>query len=87
MLDEGQHPGGHEPGGAHRRAAAGELGDLDDATAMGDVDAAAGPGRLDLVRQGAAAGINDDLDAVAFNRASPIQRGKWDSENTITRPD
>src|SRR3954452_5382852 len=48
MLHERDDPPRHEPRRAHRRTAAGDLGDLDDAAAGGDLDAAPGSGRPDV---------------------------------------
>src|SRR3990172_4317654 len=71
MLDEGDHPIGHEPARADRGAAAGDLGDLDHAAGRGDLDTPARLGGLDLVLQDAArARVHDDLHPIAPHNAS-----------------
>src|SRR5689334_4943007 len=65
MLDDGDHPRLHEPGGAHHLAGAGDLGDLDHAPAGRGLDAAAGAGGDDVVGAGLSpTELDDDFDAV-----------------------
>src|SRR6188474_3381245 len=67
MLDERDDAVGHEPARADRRPGAGHLGDLDDAAAGRDLDAATGLRRLDLVLQRPVARVDDDLDPLALH--------------------
>src|SRR5580704_12873875 len=67
VLHQGEHAVGHEPGGAHHRAAPGDLHDLHDAAPGDHLDAAAGPGGGDLIRPRRAAGVDDDLDPVPLH--------------------
>src|ERR1700727_2867806 len=66
-LDQRHDPGGHEPGGPDRGPGPGHLADLDDPAPVGDVDAAAGLGRGDLVGLGARTGIDHDLDTISLH--------------------
>jgi len=70
MLDQGHHAGRHEPRGPDRGPGPGHLGDLDDAAPVGDLDAAAGPGRRDLIELRPLAGVDHDLDAISLQRTS-----------------
>jgi hypothetical protein len=69
VLDDGDHPVGHEPAGPDHLAAPGDLGDLDDAAPGGDLDPAPGTGGLDLEPLDAASGIDHDLHPVTLHRA------------------
>src|SRR5712692_10339837 len=71
VLDQRQHPAGHEPGRPHDRAPPGQLADLDKPAPDDDLDAAPGPGRRHLVVPCLAAGIDHDLDTVALHRRPP----------------
>ena len=71
VLDQRDDPAGHEPAGADRRAAAGDLGDLDDAAGGRHLDPTTGSRRDDLERLDRAAGIDDDLDPIAPHAAVP----------------
>src|SRR5580704_8413032 len=70
MLDQGDHPAGHEPRGPDRGPGPGHLADLDDTAPVGDIDAASRPGRRYLVRLGPLTGVNHDLDAITLHRAA-----------------
>src|SRR5580700_7851886 len=70
MLDQGDHPAGHEPRGPDRGPGPGHLADLYDTAPVGDIDAAPRPGRRYLVRLGPLTGINHDLDAITLHRAA-----------------
>src|SRR5580700_2603499 len=70
MLDQGDHPAGHEPRGPDRGPGSGHLADLYDTAPVGDVDAASRPGRRYLVRLGPLTGVNHDLDAITLHRAA-----------------
>lgn len=67
VFDDCDDTGGHEAGGPGRRAGAGHLGDLDLPAAGGYLDATTSPRRTDLVNAHAGAGVDDDLDAIAFH--------------------
>src|SRR6266481_2072207 len=71
VLDHGDDPAGHEPRGPDRGAGPGHLADLDDAATVGDLHAAARPGRRQLIRPGALAGVDHDLDAITLHRRPP----------------
>src|SRR5439155_6311951 len=77
MLDEGDQPARHEPAGPHRRAAAGDLADLDDATGRRHLESAAVLRRDDVEGLNALAGVDDDLDAIASHAAddSTVESG------------
>src|SRR5690606_21290200 len=70
VLDEREHPAGHEPGRAYRRAGTGHLGHDDHAPADADVDAPARLGGCHLVGPATVAGVDDDLDAVTPHAVS-----------------
>jgi hypothetical protein len=64
MLDQRDHPAGHEPCGPHRGAAPGELAHLDHPAPVDHLDTSPGAGGRNLVVLGHAAGIDDYLDLV-----------------------
>src|SRR5581483_6776190 len=68
VLDQGQHPAGHEAGGAHRGPGARHLADLDHPAPVGDLHPPPGPGRGHVVRPRHDPGVNDDLDPVSLHR-------------------
>src|ERR1700722_10640454 len=70
MLNQGDHPAGHEPRGPDRGPGPGHLADLDDTAPVGDIDAASRPGRRYLVRLSPLTGVNHDLDAITLHRAA-----------------
>src|SRR5712692_9296758 len=69
MLDQREHPAGHEPGRPHHHVAAGHLVDLHHAAPGDHLDPAAGPGGLDLVGLLATTRVDDDLDPVTLHRS------------------
>src|SRR5260370_8794808 len=69
MLDQREHPAGHEPGRPHHHAAAGHLVDLHHAAPGDHLDPAAGPGGRDLVGLRATTPVDDDLDPVTLHRS------------------
>src|SRR5690349_24017488 len=75
MLDQGEHPGGHEAGRPHHDAAAGHLVDLHYPTPGDHLDPAPGPGGRDLIGLRIATGVDDDLDPVTLHR-SPQSTGR-----------
>src|SRR5215475_14660310 len=75
VLDQGEHPAGHEPGRPHHHAAAGHLVDLHQPAPGDHLDPAASPGCHDLVGLSAAATrVDDDLDPVTLHRGRPDAR-------------
>ena len=81
MLDQGQDSAGHEPRGAHRRTAAGQLGDFDDTATGADLDPTPGAGGRDLVGPRGSTCVDDDLDLVTFHTKSNADQGA-DSPDT-----
>src|ERR1700731_1494580 len=71
VLDQGQHAAGHEPGRPYRGSGTGDLGDLDDAAPVADLDAPPGPGGDHLVGPGLLTRVNDDLDPVTLHLTPP----------------
>jgi hypothetical protein len=67
MLDESKDSGGHEPSGTHRRSATGHLGYLHDAAPVSDLYSSPISSGFDLIGQGGAAGVDDDLGAIALH--------------------
>src|SRR5215813_9862863 len=77
MLDQGEHPTGHEPGRSHHHAAARHLVDLHHASPGDHLDPAAGPGGGDLVGlRVVATRVDDDLDPVTLHRCPRISGGQ-----------
>src|SRR5262249_48172625 len=77
MLDQGEHPTGHEPGRSHHHAAARHLVDLHHASPGDHLDPAAGPGGDDLVGlRVVATRVDDDLDPVTLHRCPRISGGQ-----------
>src|SRR5215470_13056339 len=70
MLDDSDDPACHEPGCAHRGAAASQLAHFDLAAPGDDLDPPARAGGLDLIGLGDVTGVDDDLDPVAFHAIS-----------------
>jgi hypothetical protein len=73
-LDKRYDPARHEPGSPDGRAGAGHLGDLDHPAPVLDFDPPARARRGDLIRAGAVADIDDDLDAVTLHIAHLTNR-------------
>jgi len=67
VLDQRQSSPRHEARGAHQGPGPGDLADLDHATRDVPFDPPPGAGRDDLVRARAVAGVDDDLDPIAFH--------------------
>src|SRR5437773_1747471 len=67
MLDEGDHPVGHEAPGPDGLAGPGDLGDLGDPPDGGNLHASPGARRRDLERLNPVPGVDQDLDAVALH--------------------
>src|SRR5262245_50738826 len=77
MLDQGEHPTGHEPRRAHHHAAARHLVDLHHASPGDHLDPAASPGGDDLVGlRVVATRVDDDLDPVTLHRCPRISGGQ-----------
>src|SRR5580765_3448111 len=74
MLDQRDHPAGHEPAGPDRRAAPGHLGHLDHPARGRHLETAAVLRRRDLEGLDALAGIDNDLDAIALHARTIAQR-------------
>src|SRR5262249_19824534 len=74
VLDEGDDAVGHEPAGADRCAAAGELRHLDDPARGRDLDPPAGARGADLERRGPLPRVDHDLDPVALHATSIAHR-------------
>ena len=70
MLNDGDDPACHEPGRAHRRAAASQLAYFDLAAPGDDLDPPARAGGLDLIGFRDVTGVDDYLDPVAFHAIS-----------------
>src|SRR6476619_6561295 len=77
VLDQGDDPAGHEARGPDRGAGPGHLADLDDAAAVGDVHAAARPGRRHLVGLDTVTGIDHGLDAIPLHWRPPRVAIPW----------
>src|ERR1700722_14078333 len=73
MLNQGEDAGCHEPRGAYRRAATGDLGDLHDAAPMSDLHPTTVAGRFDLICPGGAAGVDDNLGAITLHNAPSLK--------------
>lgn len=71
MLDEGEDARGHEAGSSNRRAATGDLGDLDDPTALRHFDPSTSTGGFDFIGPGRSTSVDDDLDTITLHCASP----------------
>jgi hypothetical protein len=69
VLDDGDHPVGHEPAGPDHLAAPGNLGDLDHPASGGDLDPPPRAGGLDLEPLDATSGVDHDLHPVTLHRA------------------
>jgi hypothetical protein len=76
VLDQGEDPSGHEAGRSNRRAAAGDLGDLDDPTTLRHFDPSPGTGSFDLIGSGRSTSVDDDLDTITLHGASPFAE-RW----------
>ena len=77
VLDERDQPVGHEATRTDDLAGPRDLANLDHTARRHDLDAPAGPARLDLERLHALAGIDEGFDAIAFHtptieRRAPI---------------
>ena len=76
MLDHGDHPACHEARRADDLTATGDFGDLDRAASDQHVDASSFPRRHDLEPANLVAGVDEDLNSVAFHWASRLER-QW----------
>jgi hypothetical protein len=82
MLDDGDHPAGHEAGRAHHLTTAGDLGDLDGSPGDDHVDPATFAGGDDLEAAHLVPGVDQDLDAIAFHNLTIVE----DRQRAATRP-
>jgi hypothetical protein len=82
MLDDGDHPAGHEARRAHHLTAAGDLGDFDRSPGDDHVDPATFPGRHDLEATHLVPGVDQDLDAIAFHNLTSVE----DRQRAATSP-
>jgi hypothetical protein len=82
VLDDGDDAAGHEASRAHDLTAAGDLGDLDRAAGDQDVDSSPFARGQDLEAADAVAGVDEDLDAVAFHYFTRVE----DDQRAETRP-
>ena len=86
VLDQGEDAVGHEACGPHRTAAAGDLGDLDNTTAGGHLDPAAGAGRHHLVRADLVTGVDDDLNSVSAHGSKLPRAVDTSAVTVVVRP-
>jgi hypothetical protein len=82
MLDDGDHSAGHEAGGPHDLTAASDLGDFDRPSCDHHVDPTPFARRDDLEAADLVAGIDQDLDAVAFHYFTRVE----DDQRAATSP-
>jgi hypothetical protein len=74
VLDQGNHPAGHEASGPDRCAASGQLAHLDHPAPVDHFDPAPGAGGGNLVRLGHAARVDHYLDLVTPHARPPVGR-------------
>jgi hypothetical protein len=82
VLDQGEDPSGHEAGRSNRSAAAGDLGDLDDPTALRHLDPSTGTGSFDFIGSGRSTSVDDDLDTITLHRAPPFAE-RWTARRRV----
>jgi hypothetical protein len=82
MLDDGDHPAGHEARRAHHLTAAGDLGDFDRSPGDDHVDPATFAGGDHLEAADFVPGVDQDLDAIAFHNLTSVE----DCQRAATRP-
>jgi len=76
MLDDGDHPAGHEAGRAHHLAAAGDLGDLDGSSGDDHVDPATFARGDHLEAAHLVPRVDEDLYSITLHRFTSVEDGQ-----------